>query len=207
MFEAHLVTGELVQPQTELPHHPLRLVRFGEGGGRIISRLEGLPPRHEPIDRGVELLDVEERAGGVHGRGSLADAPVAEGRAAATLRPCRVSRGRVALVTGAGSPTGIGFATARILGREGAALAIASTTDRNHERSAELSDAGFEAGGFVADLTDREQTRRMVDGILGLFGRIDILVNNAGMVTVDTGGWRIASSSTWTTRPGIATSR
>jgi 3-oxoacyl-[acyl-carrier protein] reductase len=96
---------------------------------------------------------------------------------------------RVALVTGAGSPTGIGFATARILGREGTALAIASTTDRIHERSAELTEAGFEAGGFVADLTDREQTRRMVDGILELFGRIDILVNNAGMVTVDTGGW------------------
>ena len=31
--------------------------------------------------------------------------------------------------------------------------------------------------------------RRMVDGILELFGRIDILVNNAGMVTVDMGGW------------------
>ena len=86
-------------------------------------------------------------------------------------------------------PTGIGFATARILGREGAALAIASTTDRIHERSAELTEAGFEAGGFVADLTDRAQTRRTVDGILELFGRIDILVNNAGMVTVDTGGW------------------
>ena len=49
------------------------------------------------------------------------------------------AEGRVALVTGAGSPTGIGFATARILGREGASLAIASTTDRIHERSAELS--------------------------------------------------------------------
>jgi 3-oxoacyl-[acyl-carrier protein] reductase len=97
--------------------------------------------------------------------------------------------GRVALVTGAGSPSGIGFATAKILGREGAALAIASTTDRIHERAAELHTSGFEAGGFVADLTDREQVRRTVDGIIERFGRIDILVNNAGMVTVDTGGW------------------
>jgi 3-oxoacyl-[acyl-carrier protein] reductase len=96
--------------------------------------------------------------------------------------------GRVALVTGAGSSTGIGFATARILGREGAALAIASTTDRIHERAAELTAAGIDAGGFVADLTDREQVRRMVDGILALFGRVDILVNNAGMVTVETNG-------------------
>ena len=96
--------------------------------------------------------------------------------------------GRVALVTGAGSPTGIGFATASILGREGAALAIASTTDRIHDRSAELTEAGFEAGGFVADLTDRDQVRRMVDEIVELFGRIDILVNNAGMVTVGMDG-------------------
>jgi 3-oxoacyl-[acyl-carrier protein] reductase len=92
--------------------------------------------------------------------------------------------GRVALVTGAGSPSGIGFAAARILGREGAALAIASTTDRIHERSAELHSSGVEAGGFVADLTDRDQARRLVDGVVELFGRIDILVNNAGMVTV-----------------------
>jgi 3-oxoacyl-[acyl-carrier protein] reductase len=95
----------------------------------------------------------------------------------------------VALVTGAGSPTGIGFATARILGREGATLAIVSTTDRIHERSAELHASGVEAGGFVADLVDRDQVRRTVDAIVELFGGIDILVNNAGMVTVDMDGW------------------
>jgi 3-oxoacyl-[acyl-carrier protein] reductase len=95
------------------------------------------------------------------------------------------ARDRVALITGAGSPTGIGFATARVLGREGASLAIASTTDRIHERAAELADMGFEAAGFSADLTDREQARTMVATVLEAFGRIDILVNNAGMVTVD----------------------
>ena len=96
--------------------------------------------------------------------------------------------GRVALVTGAGSPTGIGFATAKILAREGAALAIASTTDRIHERAAELDGAGVEARGFVADLTDRAQMRRMVDEVTERSGRIDILVNNAGMVSVSMGG-------------------
>jgi 3-oxoacyl-[acyl-carrier protein] reductase len=95
------------------------------------------------------------------------------------------ARDRVALVTGAGSPTGIGFATARVLGREGASLAIASTTDRIHERAAELADMGFEAAGFSADLTNREQARTMVATVLEAFGRIDILVNNAGMVTID----------------------
>ena len=95
------------------------------------------------------------------------------------------ARDRIALITGAGSPTGIGFATARVLGREGAALAIASTTDRIHERAAELTALGCEAAGFVADLTDRDQSRTMIAAVLEVFGRIDILVNNAGMVTVD----------------------
>jgi NAD(P)-dependent dehydrogenase (short-subunit alcohol dehydrogenase family) len=45
---------------------------------------------------------------------------------------------RVALITGAGSPTGIGFAAARILGREGARVAVVSTTDRSTEQLAGL---------------------------------------------------------------------
>lgn len=95
---------------------------------------------------------------------------------------------KVALVTGAGSPTGIGFATALILSREGAAVAISSTTDRIHDRAAELHADGVRAGGFVADLTDRTQARAMVDGVLESFGRIDVLVNNAGMVHVGMDG-------------------
>ena len=97
--------------------------------------------------------------------------------------------GRVALVTGAGSASGIGFACARVLGREGAGLAIASTSERIHQRAAELHDAGHDAGGFVADLTDRAQARRLVDEVTERFGRIDILVNNAGMVSVSMGDW------------------
>jgi 3-oxoacyl-[acyl-carrier protein] reductase len=92
--------------------------------------------------------------------------------------------GRVALVTGAGSSTGIGFASARALAREGAAVAVTSTTDRIDERAAELHAEGAEAAGFVADLTDREQARVMVESVRELFGRVDIVVNNAGMVNV-----------------------
>ncbi|HLB63018.1 MAG TPA: SDR family NAD(P)-dependent oxidoreductase [Actinomycetota bacterium] len=92
--------------------------------------------------------------------------------------------GRVALVTGAGSPTGIGLAAARALGREGAMLAIASTTDRIREREDELRGEGLTAAGFAADLTGASETRALVDGVLELYGRIDVLVNNAGMVQV-----------------------
>ncbi len=91
---------------------------------------------------------------------------------------------RVALVTGAGSPSGIGFATARILGREGAAVAIASTTDRIQQRAAELRAAGTDAEGFIADLTDRVAVAATVASVMDRFGRIDILVNNAGMTSV-----------------------
>ena len=89
---------------------------------------------------------------------------------------------RVALVTGAGSPTGIGFAVARALGREDAMLAIASTTDRIADREAELRSEGMTVAGFVADLTDFERAKTLVDGVLDLYGRVDALVNNAGMV-------------------------
>jgi 3-oxoacyl-[acyl-carrier protein] reductase len=89
---------------------------------------------------------------------------------------------RVALVTGAGSPTGIGFAAARALGREGAMLAIASTTGRIADREEELRSEGMTVAGLVADLTHFEQAGTMVEGVLDLYGRIDALVNNAGMV-------------------------
>jgi 3-oxoacyl-[acyl-carrier protein] reductase len=93
-------------------------------------------------------------------------------------------RGRVALVTGAGSSSGIGFATARALGRGGASVALASTTERIHDRANELGGEGIDAEGFVADLTVAAQARTVVTRVLAHFDRIDVLVNNAGMVQV-----------------------
>jgi len=90
--------------------------------------------------------------------------------------------GKVALVTGAGSPDGIGFAAARLLGRRGAAVALTSTTDRIHERTAELTDKGIDAVGFVADLVERGAARAVTDEVEQRFGPIDALVNNAGMI-------------------------
>ena len=77
---------------------------------------------------------------------------------------------------------GIGFATAHVLGREGAMLAVASTTDRIRDRETELRGRGYTAAGLVADLTIFEQARTMVEAVLEHYGRVDVLVNNAGMV-------------------------
>ena len=90
--------------------------------------------------------------------------------------------GRVALVTGAGSPTGIGFATARLLGRQGASVAIASSTDRIHDRVAELAGIGVDASGHVGDLRDQAAADRIRDEVLARHGQLHVLVNNAGMV-------------------------
>jgi 3-oxoacyl-[acyl-carrier protein] reductase len=92
--------------------------------------------------------------------------------------------GRVALVTGAGGPHGIGFSTARVLGAAGATVAIASTTGRIHERVTELTAAGVVASGHVGDLTVSGAAATLVDEVLAAHGRLDILVNNAGMIAV-----------------------
>ena len=91
--------------------------------------------------------------------------------------------GRVALVTGAGSPDGIGIATARLLAELGAAVMISATTARVQDRVSELRTAGFDAAGIVADLTDAEAASRLVSAALDRWGRLDIVVNNAGMIS------------------------
>ena len=96
--------------------------------------------------------------------------------------------GQVAVVTGAGSATGIGFATACRLGSMGAVMVITSTTDRIFDRVAELAAAGVSAIGFVADLTDPDQVSSFAREVIGRHGRIDIIINNAGMVS-HVAGW------------------
>lgn len=88
---------------------------------------------------------------------------------------------QVALVTGAGSEQGIGFACATLLGQMGATLAICSTTERIEQRVAELREMGIECHGYICDLTDRMATKTLLARIEADFSRIDILVNNAGM--------------------------
>lgn len=86
--------------------------------------------------------------------------------------------GKIALVTGAGSPSGIGYATARVLAAQGAKVAIVSTTRRIHERAGELG-----VLGFVADLTFEAEVGALADAVTEQLGEVDILVNNAGLTS------------------------
>jgi len=88
--------------------------------------------------------------------------------------------GRSALVTGCGSPDGIGFAAARLLGLRGARVTICSTTPRIHERVAELRADGIDATGLAGDLSDPHAARAVAEAA----GPVDALVNNAGMGSV-----------------------
>ena len=93
--------------------------------------------------------------------------------------------GRVAIVTGAGAPDGIGMAVARQFVDGGATVVLGATSDRIRTRAAELGDA---AVGVVADLTTETGAQTLVQSALDHWGRVDILVNNAGMTSV-TSGW------------------
>jgi 3-oxoacyl-[acyl-carrier protein] reductase len=92
--------------------------------------------------------------------------------------------GRSALVTGAGSRTGIGFATARLLTEMGASVVITSTTDRIHERVRELRAAGAEAIGIMGDLTDPATAPQLVAAAIERWGSLDVVVQNAGMTSI-----------------------
>ena len=91
---------------------------------------------------------------------------------------------RVALVTGAGSPEGIGFATARLLYSAGANIAITSTTDRINERRDEIERTAVNVFSSAADLTDSTAVNTLIEQIENELGPIEIVINNAGMVQI-----------------------
>ncbi|MDH1009578.1 SDR family oxidoreductase [Pseudomonas nicosulfuronedens] len=89
--------------------------------------------------------------------------------------------GQVALVSGAGSESGIGFASARRLARHGVKLLLTASSERVLQRADELRAEGFEARALLADLTNENDVRQLADWAQTQWGRVDVLVNNAGM--------------------------
>lgn len=88
---------------------------------------------------------------------------------------------QVALVSGAGSDSGIGLAIARRLGQQGVRVLLTASSARVEQRAAELCAEGIQARARASDLTDEQQVAELVEWALAQWGQIDILVNNAGM--------------------------
>ncbi|CAG9791685.1 unnamed protein product [Diatraea saccharalis] len=88
---------------------------------------------------------------------------------------------KVVIVTGASS--GIGAATAIMFCREGASVALVG---RNETKLKNVSQKCSAAGGkhvvIIADVSNDDDARRIVDNTIKKFGKLDILVNNAGVL-------------------------
>jgi NAD(P)-dependent dehydrogenase (short-subunit alcohol dehydrogenase family) len=88
--------------------------------------------------------------------------------------------GRVALITGGSK--GLGKAMARGLAEAGAEIIISSRTEAELKSALSeiLAGTGRTGKYIVADMTQRDDVRRLAKTALEFLGRVDILINNAG---------------------------
>ena len=88
-------------------------------------------------------------------------------------------RDKVVLITGASS--GIGKATALMMGEAGAkTVIVARGEEQLMETKAEIEAAGGQAFPYTCDLADLTDAERLIDQVLADHGHVDILINNAG---------------------------
>jgi NAD(P)-dependent dehydrogenase (short-subunit alcohol dehydrogenase family) len=81
--------------------------------------------------------------------------------------------------------SGIGRATADIMGREGAIIVGVDNNEARLEQAMEeIRGAGGRAAGWVCDALDPQQVRDLVDAVAKEHGRVDILVNAVGGSTI-----------------------
>ena len=96
---------------------------------------------------------------------------------------------QVVIVTGSGSPKGIGRVIAKTFSQRGAQLIIADINMEGVKETVEMiTAAGGKAEGVRLDVTSKESCQAMVDHVMNTYGRLDVLINNAGVsqhVTVE----------------------
>ncbi len=92
-------------------------------------------------------------------------------------------KGKVALVTGAGSQKGFGKEIALTLAREGCeAVVVTDVVDDVQKTADEVKKAGSKSLAVKADITNQADVEAMVKKALGQFKKIDILCNVAGAI-------------------------
>ncbi len=91
-------------------------------------------------------------------------------------------KGKIALVTGAGSQIGFGKAISLTLAKEGCDVVVNDVDLPGAQQTAkEVIETGHKAIAVKADISNKAEVNEMVDQAYKEFGRIDILVNNASM--------------------------
>jgi NAD(P)-dependent dehydrogenase (short-subunit alcohol dehydrogenase family) len=89
--------------------------------------------------------------------------------------------GKVTVITGGAS--GMGRTAARLFAEQGARVVLADVSEEAVESAAaEVREAGGDATAVVADVSDEDQARRMVEHAVATYGRVDALYNNAGIM-------------------------
>ena len=93
--------------------------------------------------------------------------------------------GKIAVVTGANS--GMGFATARALIKEGATVIMLCRDETRGKEAYKklLEDGNGRTYLILCDLGDYDSIRRFAAQVKEQFGRVDVLVNNAGFISLD----------------------
>ncbi|KRP94060.1 3-oxoacyl-ACP reductase [Bradyrhizobium yuanmingense] len=106
----------------------------------------------------------------------------------------RSVKGLTVLVTGAAS--GMGRATARVFGNEGANVAVTDFDEQGAQDVArEIAASGGAARAWKLDVADGGEIKRVVGDVAAHFGALDIVVNNAGIsvrVAIDDEGFEDA---------------
>jgi NAD(P)-dependent dehydrogenase (short-subunit alcohol dehydrogenase family) len=90
--------------------------------------------------------------------------------------------GKTVLITGAAQ--GIGYACAEAFARHGARVVLA---DMDHEKLAQAAEqisalSDVPALGIPCDVADPAAVAKLVETVIGMWGRIDVLINNAGII-------------------------
>ncbi len=88
-------------------------------------------------------------------------------------------KNKVAIITGAASPRGLGFATAKLFAENGARVVIIDLNAEASKNAAAM--LGEPHLGLAADVANEAQVNAAIEQVLKAYGQIDILVNNAGI--------------------------